>query len=159
MRRHLSVGGLLLVSVAVLLGATVFRTDVVQAAAAVMNVREQNLDANGNIMVHEQGTAQVRLRPTNAMGQCITTGADRECDFGRTINASLIVVQTEYVGQMVFFNGTASALSLYGPPFGGQRYYVLPLTQPIPVSRVQMFSCSPLCDAYVSVAGTAVGGD
>jgi len=48
-----------------LLGATVFRDRIAQAAGSAMAdkptapVEEQNLDANGNIRVHEQGTASV----------------------------------------------------------------------------------------------------
>src|SRR2546423_4005453 len=58
MRRAI-VPALLLVLVSVVLGATVFREQVAQAAATLM-VREQNTDAQGNIKVHEQGTAAVR---------------------------------------------------------------------------------------------------
>ena len=70
MRRQALIAALLIVGVAVVLGATVFRTDIAQAtglasAVTVNNtasnpvpVREQNLDG-GNIKVHEQGTATV----------------------------------------------------------------------------------------------------
>ena len=66
--RGTQLAALLLVAVGVTLGATVFRTDIAQAtglaqAVTVSNtpaqpvpVREQNLDARGNIKVHEQGT-------------------------------------------------------------------------------------------------------
>jgi hypothetical protein len=71
MRRQAALGALVLVGVGVVLGATVFRSDIAQAtglaqavtvantAAQAVPVREQNLDANGNIKVHEQGTAKV----------------------------------------------------------------------------------------------------
>jgi hypothetical protein len=71
MRRQATVGALLLVTVGVVLGATVFRSDIAQAtglaqavtvsntAAQAVPVREQNLDG-GNIKVHEQGTVSVR---------------------------------------------------------------------------------------------------
>jgi hypothetical protein len=70
MRRQLIGGSLLLIVIGVVLGATVFRTDIAQAtglaqAVTVSNtasnpvpVREQNLDG-GNIKVHEQGTVRV----------------------------------------------------------------------------------------------------
>jgi hypothetical protein len=73
MRRKGIIGALLLIAVGVALGATVFRTDIAQAtglaqAVTVDNttanpvpVREQNLDARGNINVHEQGTASVNV--------------------------------------------------------------------------------------------------
>jgi len=72
MRRRALIGALLLVGVGVALGATVFRTDIAQAtglaqavtvsntAAQAVPVREQNLD-NGNIKVHEEGTASVNV--------------------------------------------------------------------------------------------------
>ena len=70
MRRHAIIGTLLLIGLGVILGATVFRTDIAQAtglaqAVTVSNtttnpvpVREQNLDG-GNIKVHEQGTVKM----------------------------------------------------------------------------------------------------
>jgi hypothetical protein len=71
-RQPATIGALLLVTVGVILGATVFRTDIAQAtgladkpAVTVVNtpaqavpVREQNLDG-GSIKVHEQGTVKV----------------------------------------------------------------------------------------------------
>jgi hypothetical protein len=69
------IGGLLVVGVSVVLGATVFRTDIADATGlsgsapvSVTNtstnavpVREQNLDGSGSIKVHEQGTADVNV--------------------------------------------------------------------------------------------------
>src|SRR6266542_2972454 len=69
-RRQAIIGALLLIGVGVVLGATVFRTDIAQATGLAQSVtvantadnpvpvREQNLDG-GNIRVHEQGTVQV----------------------------------------------------------------------------------------------------
>jgi hypothetical protein len=67
MHRTAFVGAVVLVGVGVVLGATVFRTDIAQAtglaqsvtvnntAADPVPVREQNLDANGNVRVAVQG--------------------------------------------------------------------------------------------------------
>jgi hypothetical protein len=78
---------LLLVTIGVLLGATVFRADIAQAtglaqavtvsntAAQAVPVREQNLDG-GNIKVHEQGTVLAR-------------SADQEVSATAAANASL----------------------------------------------------------------------
>ena len=67
MRSHAGLMALLLVGVGVVLGATVFRSDIAQATglaqsvtvdntpAQAVPVREQDLDASGNIKVHEQG--------------------------------------------------------------------------------------------------------
>jgi hypothetical protein len=71
MRRRAIIGALLLIGVGVVLGMTVFRTDIAQAtglaqsvtvdntAANPVPVKEQNLDG-GNIKVHEEGTVAVR---------------------------------------------------------------------------------------------------
>jgi hypothetical protein len=71
MRQQARIGALLLIGVGVVLGATVFRADIAQAtglaqAVTVTNspaqavpVREQNLDGNGFIKIHEQGVAKV----------------------------------------------------------------------------------------------------
>jgi hypothetical protein len=71
MRRKGIFAALLVVGVGVVLGATVFRTDIAQATGLAQSVtvdnttanpvpvREQNLDG-GNIKVHEEGTAAVR---------------------------------------------------------------------------------------------------
>jgi len=74
MRRRAIIAALLPVSVGIVLGATVFRTDIAQAtglaqsvtvdntAANPVPVKEQNTDpsAAGAIKVHEQGTANVQ---------------------------------------------------------------------------------------------------
>jgi hypothetical protein len=73
MQRRAIISALLLVGVGVLLGTTVFRDDIAQAtglaqAVTITNtplpVREQNVDGNGYIKVHEQGTASVRVTNT-----------------------------------------------------------------------------------------------
>ena len=71
-------GGLALIT-GVALGATVFHSDIAQAVrndkpsqpvlvantpAEAVPVREQNLDGNTNVKVHEQGTADVRVTNT-----------------------------------------------------------------------------------------------
>lgn len=73
MRQRAVTGALLLVGAGVALGATVFRTDIAEATglaqavtvdntpANAVPVREQNRDGNGNIKVHEQGTANVNV--------------------------------------------------------------------------------------------------
>jgi hypothetical protein len=59
MRRSVLVLSLVLVSAAA--GGVLFDDRVVQAAAKIMEVAEQNLDSNGFIRVHEQGTANVAV--------------------------------------------------------------------------------------------------
>jgi hypothetical protein len=70
MPRRALIGAFTLIGVGVFLGTTVFREEIAQAAQSIVVVnapeqavpaREQNLDANGFIRVHEQGSATVRL--------------------------------------------------------------------------------------------------
>jgi hypothetical protein len=72
MRKTVILGIALLVTSVVVLGGTVFRTQVADATSIMsvfvtndsahpVPVREQNTDANGNIKVHEQGTANVNV--------------------------------------------------------------------------------------------------
>jgi len=70
MRRRTVMGALFLIGIGVVLGATVFRTDIARAtglarAAAPVNIVSP-LDAQGNVNVHEQGTANVNV--TNDAG-------------------------------------------------------------------------------------------
>jgi hypothetical protein len=87
--RRVIIPALLLILLSVVLGATVFREQVAQAAATLM-VREQNTDANGNIKVHEQGTAAVHVNnlpatqavtisgPANSFSYSVSLGAATE---------------------------------------------------------------------------------
>jgi hypothetical protein len=121
MRRRAIIGALFLIGVGVVLGATVFRTDIAQAtglsqsvtvdntAANPVPVKEQNLDGSGNIKVHEQGTAQVDASSTPAreaverelaihtLGECFTVPAGKR-----------LVIQ-EVSGQALVHTGDSSA--------------------------------------------------
>jgi hypothetical protein len=76
MRRNAIHAGLSLIAVAMFLGATLFREEVAQAASAILNVQEQNTDANGNIKVHEQGTATVNVSNTVATDDKFAPGME-----------------------------------------------------------------------------------
>ncbi len=123
MRRRAIIGALLPIGVGVVLGATVFRTDIAQAtglaqavtvdntAANPVPVKEQNTDPNaaGAIKVHEQGTAQVDASSTPAreaverelaihtLGECFTVPAGKR-----------LVIQ-EVSGQALVHTGDSSA--------------------------------------------------
>ena len=60
MQRPALIGALLLVVAGVVLGATVFRTDIAQATGLAQAVTVNNTPANP-VPVHEQGTAQVNV--------------------------------------------------------------------------------------------------
>ena len=59
MGRNAILSAFALVLVSITLGSTIFREQAAQAAQAILSVREHNIDADGNIRVHEQGTARV----------------------------------------------------------------------------------------------------
>ena len=108
MRRKSLIGALLLVSIGVILGATVFRTDIAQATglaqgvtvtntpAQAVPVREQALDGQ-NIRVHEEGTANVNV--SNSL----------------TVNEAGTPVQAQ---QTFFFAGDPSEDATYTVPNG-----------------------------------------
>jgi hypothetical protein len=79
MRRAI-IPAFLLVLASFVLGATVFREQVAHAASAVLQVREQNVDGNGNIKVHEQGTANVNVAnaPTVKLGDSTQVAFEKD---------------------------------------------------------------------------------
>jgi hypothetical protein len=112
MRRQAGVMALLLVSVGVVLGVTVFRSDIAQATglaqsvtvdntpAQAVPVREQDLDSSGNIRVHEQGV--VRDDHTNITFHAQTdSGTPTNC-----LNDDIYTVPagTQFVAQFVSIN-------------------------------------------------------
>jgi hypothetical protein len=60
MKSGAMIGAALLLAAGVVLGATVFRTDIAQATGLAQSVTVDNTAANP-VPVHEQGTAQVRV--------------------------------------------------------------------------------------------------
>jgi hypothetical protein len=112
MKRQAGIGAMLLVCVGVFLGATVFRSDIAQATglaqsvtvnntpAEAVPVREQNLDANGNVRVHEQGV--VRDDHTNITFHAQTdSGTPTNC-----LNDDIYTVPAgkQFVAQFVSIN-------------------------------------------------------
>src|SRR5215467_4188747 len=110
MRKQAGLGALLLISVGVVLGATVFRSDIAQATglapgpnvvvtntpAQAVPVREQNLDG-GNIKVHEQGTAKVDVvqHEADTFGALVVpaaAGAVKIEPLGKTVRASFLAI-------------------------------------------------------------------
>jgi hypothetical protein len=73
MRKQAGIGALLLVCVGVVLGATVFRSDIAQATGLAQSITVNNTAANPvpvdvtntSVPVHEQGTANVSVTNTS----------------------------------------------------------------------------------------------
>jgi hypothetical protein len=155
---------------AAILGATVLREPVAWAAQSINANITGPLDGQGNVKVHEQGTTQVagtiglstsansvKIDPTNTADYCYTTSS---CSLQQEIEASLITVDLQAnVGSITLTPGAGNpTLYLQGPGETGQSHYVLPLTQPIRVRRLDVYhpTCISECGAFVSVAGTPV---
>jgi hypothetical protein len=95
MRRRSILSGVALLGIGLILGTTVFRDDIAHAAGIASGapvivtntslnpvpVQEQNLDGNGNIKVHEQGTAIVRVANANANPVPVTNVNDGQTPY------------------------------------------------------------------------------
>src|SRR6266545_4402177 len=191
---RLRVSALLLVALGIVLGSTVFRDEIARAAGLAQGVfisntpdqavpvREQNLDNQGHIGVHEQGTANVNV--TNAslpvheqgtanvnvtntsvrfvpqpstetfpLGFLVDPGTSVSQAFG-PIDASLVSL-TSMRGEGVVQLWQAATLRLRFETDGGN--VVLPLQQPLTLDRVTFicFAASPVrCGAQMNVIGT-----
>ncbi|MGE5176997.1 MAG: hypothetical protein ACM3JJ_11550 [Hyphomicrobiales bacterium] len=116
MRQRAIIVALLLVGTGVVLGATVFRTDIAQAtglaqsvvvsntASQAVPVREQNLEG-GNVKVHEQGTARVRSDEDEVSVSTRLTSESFGCEgvLYTVPTGSRLVV--EYIGGQVIATG------------------------------------------------------
>src|SRR5262249_26189118 len=147
MKRQAGIGALLLVCVGVVLGATVFRSDIAQATGLKQSqsvivdngpgkpvpVQEQNLDG-GNIRVHEEGTAAVRLGNEEVS---VSKGGDDVADPFCEINGIYTVpagkdLVVEYIsGTLEPFSGTdTGATGKVFSPSGGELPLVFVEQQP-----------------------------
>jgi hypothetical protein len=172
MRRRASISALLLIGVGVVLGATVFRTDIAQATGLAQSVtvnntagnpvpvREQNLDGSGNIKVHEQGTANVNVTNSSltvASPAPITGGAlewSTPCPvtfpFGTVVASALTFHLSAAVVSVEFRTGNSIAFSAFGPASGGPADVNLALARPISFDTIA-------CTGSGTFAGGIVG--
>jgi len=163
----ISVGAVLLLSL--VLGGTVFRTQAASAASAVLSVfvtndsshpvpvREQNTDANGNIKVHEQGTANVNVTNSSVpvSEPAVTSGATAVGLFGSSdhvfaspqIVTALAIHLTAGIDAIKLrFQGLETAYFI-GPLDGGNADIVLALTRPLEFDEVDCLgSTTDRCD-------------
>ena len=185
MRKPLVLGIALLVTSVVFLGSTVFRQQVADASSLLnvfvtndsshpVPVHEQNTDANGNIKVHEQGTANINVTNTSAIPvheqgtanasiaafpQATTvhedggdvSGGSQKVDTFATINASTIVLMAS--GNTADFQVVA--------PTGRVEFFdivppgstvTIPLNETVPVDEI-IAGCSSDCEVDWTVVG------
>lgn len=143
MRRAL-IPTVLLVLLSVVLGATVFRESVAWAAQSVEATIIGPLDGNGNVKVHEQGTANVNV--ANAALPVVPTpppvtggGDDRSLNAGNDqvpfdppamASALTITLLGDVAAFVIKYKGNTVA-AFWGPTYGGHSSYDLALTRPI----------------------------
>ena len=173
MRKALVLGITLLVT-SVVLGGTVFRQQAADAAAAALHVfvtngrshpvpvREQNVDANGNIKVHEQGTASVdvrnrRLTVTPRIASAFhenellaQTGQD-DNDQSFSIDASMVTfTSAQGIGSVQLRRG---GNTIFDGKFNTGHDFILPFPQQVPIDQVILFCDEGPCIINVSIIG------
>jgi hypothetical protein len=158
MRRRAMIGWLLLIGVGVVLGTTVFRIDIAQATGRAQSVtvdnttanpvpvREQNTDANGNIKVHEQGTANVNVANssltvapatpvTDGGGFKLCAGVDGTCQLsgGPATASALSIGLTSGADEVELLDGSKFVAKFFGPAatYPGPASIVLALNRPV----------------------------
>ena len=164
---------ILTIAVALGLGATVLRNPLAEAATPFASivignsssnpvpVAEQNIDANGNLKVHEQGTANTAVtaypQASNVHfrnGNLDTTNSFTIVDQFGTINASTIVLSTRVSGCEVDFQVVAPTgavvFALRVPP---AQTVTIPLPETVAVNGVIAGSTS-LCEAGWTIVGS-----
>jgi hypothetical protein len=149
MRQRAIIGALLLIGVGVVLGATVFRTDIAQATGLAQSVtvnntpsqavpvREQNLDG-GSIKVREQGT--VRVTPPLWQG---TPYVDTNVVFGsgceafKEVPAGKVLYVQHAIASFNVAPGQGGTAAVGVTPLGGSEDFIYLPTHPSgPVDQV-----------------------
>jgi hypothetical protein len=118
-------------------------------AASPVPAREQNVDADGNIKVHEQGTADVNVtntslpvaspEPISSNRGNVGLSCPAELDLGIPEAASVVqIAWSNLAGGRVRFRLGESAVvaEFLGPLHTGDRHLVLPLTRAVAFDRI-----------------------
>jgi hypothetical protein len=168
MRRSV-ITAILVLLAGTVLGGTLFRAPIghtAEAASSVLNVfvtndsthpvpvREQNLDASGNIKVHEQGTANVNVTNSSlavaspapitgggGAGQAAAGGSPFSVVPTAVATALIIHMNSEVNSTALQLNG-ALVDNFLGPGGGGNADIVLALTRPIEFDQIICFGVS-----------------
>jgi hypothetical protein len=140
--RRAVLAGVLLVLCSLVLGATVFREQVAQAAQAILPVKVVN-DSSEPVPVSQQGTANVNVTNSSlsvALPAPVTGGGQRlTVDAGQTANVDVITASALVIQ---FRNGATEIILRHSPGFASARFpgpgpLVLALTRPIAFDAVQ----------------------
>jgi hypothetical protein len=177
MRKAQVLGIMLLVISALVLGGTVFRQQVADASALLnvfvtndsshpVPVKEQNVDANGNIKVHEQGTADVRVTNssltiapaapiTGGGSDFLVGGSGTILPFSPPVTASALSIHlsSEIESLTLTFQGNVVA-EFDGPALDGNDSILLALTRPIEFDTAKCVGQSGMGTRSASWAGS-----
>jgi hypothetical protein len=132
-------------------------------AASPVPTREQNVDPDGNIKVHEQGTADVNVTNTSlpvASPEPISSGGGNvglfcpaEVDLHIPKAASVVqIAWSNLAGGRVRFKLGESAVvvDLLGPVSTGDRHLVLPLSRAVAFDRIE---CTAGSNVFITWIG------
>jgi hypothetical protein len=157
MRRQAIIGALVLIGLGVVLGGTVLRDQVASArslaqsvvvsntSAQAVPVREQNLDTNNDVKVHEQGTADVNVTnssltvapqdPVTDGGFAqIMNGGDTADFVPSTVSALSIHLSSAATG-FTLSRGSGTVAVFLGPADEGNSQIELAFNRPITFDR------------------------
>lgn len=162
----------LLVLGSTVLGATVLQEPLARAAVPVASVfvtndaaqpvpvREQNVDADGNVKVHEQGTADVNVtntslpvappRPVTSGGGGVSiAGCPNEVFPGPVIASALRINWSSTIAGVTLQRGIFIVASFVGPSGGDESAVDLALTRPIMFDRITCFGAGQVSVSWV----------
>lgn len=163
MKRQAGIGALLLVCLGIVLGATVFRTDIAQATGldkAAQNVIVKNTPAEA-VPVREQGTVKVTTDAASAFTSQFVSADPNDSatqTISPTIDASIVTIQMDgnvYNGILRYQNGDVFVFD--GPAndnIPGPSTFTLPLPQPVPIDEIKVTCASAACSERVNIVGT-----
>jgi hypothetical protein len=131
---------------ATFLGATVLREPIASAAQSISANIVSPLDGNGNVAVHERGTADVNVTnrsvavtpptPVTAGGGSLSYPGGTEATFRDQTATAIAVHMDAGIGALRLFEGGTVAAEFTGPAHGAASDVVLPLTRPITFNHV-----------------------
>jgi len=172
MWRALAATGLVL-SCSAVLGATVFREQVAQAARTIMAVEVVNT-VSEPVPVRQQGTVdanltntRIRVAPTaapksGAIGPISTSpgnDTDVHFDFGGsdTVTASLVTVTSQQgIGILSFqnTNSTTGTVNVLQFLLQADHDLVVPLVEAVPINRIHLHCSQGPCSAWFNIVGS-----
>ena len=161
----------LLVLGSTVLGATVLREPIAWAAPPIPSVfvtndesspvpaREQNLDADGNIKVHEQGTTDVNVTntslpvapqpPVTGGGGAAVSGCPNEFPTGPRTASALRINWSNSIHSVTLLRTNHVVANFVGPGTGDTSAIDLALTRPITFDEIRCLGAGQISVSWV----------